>query len=127
MPKSKLNEELAQLLSAKVCPGEDEKYAIQLKQIADKIAEIEVANKQSKFFKALADKTRLRILKLLEVREMCVCDITVALSLTQPTTSHHLGILKNAELVKERKERKWVFYRIADPKLIEGLHKLSIL
>jgi len=51
----------------------------------------------------------------------------VALDLTQPTASHHLGILENAGLVKDRKEGKWVFYNIADPKLIENMHKLKIL
>ena len=103
------------------------KYAAELKQIANKVAAVETADKQSRFFKALADETRLRILKLLEVREMCVCEVMVALNLTQPTASHHLGILENVGLVKDRKEGKWVFYSIADPKLIENMNKLNIL
>ena len=70
---------------------------------------------------------RLRILKLLELRELCVCEVMVALDLTQPTASYHLGILEGAGLVKERKEGKWVFYRIANPELIENLHKLRLL
>ncbi len=73
----------------------------------------------------MADETRLRILKLLEAREMCVCEVMVALGLTQPTASHHLGILENAGLVKDRKAGKWVFYRIADQKLIENLHRMA--
>jgi ArsR family transcriptional regulator len=86
-----------------------------------------VVDKQSRFFKALADETRLKILRLLDVREMCVCEIMVALDLTQPTASHHLGLLENAGLVKARKEGKWVFYSIADPKLIENMRKLNVL
>ena len=73
----------------------------------------------------MADETRLRILKLLEVREMCVCEVMVALGLTQPTASHHLGILENVRLVKDRKEGKWVFYSIADQKLIENMRKMT--
>ena len=67
---------------------------------------------QSRLFKALADTTRLRIMMLLDVREMCVCEIMVALGLTQPTTSHHLGLLEAVDLVKDRREGKWVFYSL---------------
>jgi DNA-binding transcriptional ArsR family regulator len=116
------------LISSGICPAEDaSKYAVELRQIADDAAEAETADKQSRFFKALADETRLRILKLLEIREMCVCEVMVALDLTQPTASHHLGILGTAGLVKDRKEGKWVFYRVADPKMIGNMHKLGIL
>jgi len=102
-------------------------YAGELKSLAETVADAQVADKQSRFFKALADETRLRILKLLEVREMCVCEVMVALDLTQPTASHHLGLLENVGLVKDRKEGKWVFYSIAHPKLIENMHKLNVL
>jgi len=66
------------------------------------------------------------ILRLLEFREMCVCELMVALGLAQPTASHHLGILENVELIKSRKKAKWVFYSIADPKLIEAMHQLNL-
>jgi len=69
----------------------------------------------------------LRILGLLSSREMCVCEVMVALNLTQPTASHHLRILENVGLVKDRKEGKWVYYSIAKPELLEGMHKLGIL
>ena len=82
---------------------------------------------KSKVFKALADSIRLRILGLLSSREMCVCEVMVALGLTQPTASHHLRILENVGLVKDRKEGKWVFYSIANPELFEGMRNLSIL
>jgi len=58
---------------------------------------------------------------------MCVCEVMVALDLTQPTASHHLGILENVGLVKNRKEGKWVFYSVTNPKLIEKMHKLNVL
>jgi len=62
------------------------------------------------FFKALADETRLRILKLLEGGELCVCDLTAALEMTQPNVSFHLGILKSAGLIKDRREGRWSYY-----------------
>jgi len=128
MSTPKSNKRLARLISSGICSAEDaSKYAAELRQIADEVAEVETNAKQSRFFKALADETRLKILKLLEVREMCVCEVMVALDLTQPTASHHLGILENAGLVKDRKEGTWVFYSIANPKLIENMHKLNVL
>lgn len=128
MPNSKIDKRLMRLISSGICPQEDpEKYAEELKQLADTVARADEAEKRSKVFKALADPTRLRILTLLEIREMCVCEVMIALGLTQPTASHHLGILENAGLVKGRKEGKWVFYKIANPKLIENLHKLGVI
>lgn len=116
------------MLSSRTCPAtHSPSYATELKQIAGEVAKVEPADKQSRFFKALADDTRLRILKLLEVKEMCVCEVMIALDLTQPTASHHLGILENAGLVKDRREGKWVFYGIADTKLIGNMHKLDLL
>jgi len=119
---------LARLVESGRCQStEAPDYANQLKQIAGKAANTEAINKESKFFKALADETRLKILKILEVQEMCVCEVMVALNLTQPTASHHLGLLENAGLVNARKEGKWVFYSVVDRKLIENMRALGIL
>ncbi|MBI5189214.1 MAG: metalloregulator ArsR/SmtB family transcription factor [Nitrospirae bacterium] len=62
------------------------------------------------YFKALSDETRLRILKLLEEGELCVCDLTAALDMTQPNISFHLGILRGAGLIKDRKDGRWTHY-----------------
>lgn len=128
MSKIKLNKRLARLTSSRICSTKDaSKYAVELKQLAEQMAGVKTAKKQSRFFKALADKTRLRILNLLQVREMCVCEVMIALDMTQPTTSHHLGILENAGLVSCRKEGKWIYYSVADPNLIEKMHSLDLL
>jgi len=74
---------------------------------------------QSRLFKTLADKTRLKILMLLDIREMCVCEIMVALNLTQPTASHRLGILETVGLVKDRHEGKWVFYSLKNKRIMK--------
>jgi DNA-binding transcriptional ArsR family regulator len=128
MSKPRISKRLNRLIKSGICPAEDAlKYADELKQLADKVANADTADKLSRLFKALADETRLRMLRLLEVREMCVCEVMVALELTQPTASHHLGLLENAGLVKDRKEGKWVFYSIANPELLENMHKLKVL
>jgi ArsR family transcriptional regulator len=78
-------------------------------------------------FSGLADRTRLKILKLLAKEELCACEVMAALDLTQPTASHHLGILERSGLVASRREGKWVFYRIADAKVQTLLTKGSQL
>lgn len=69
-------------------------------------------NKLASIFKALSDPTRLRIMKVLESRELCVCELMQVLDMSQPRISRHLGILKSAELVNDRREGKWVFYSL---------------
>ncbi|OIQ89369.1 transcriptional repressor SdpR [mine drainage metagenome] len=64
--------------------------------------------------KAVADPSRLRILKLLEGGELCVCQITTVLDLAAATVSKHLALLKTAGLLQQRREGKWVYYRLAD-------------
>lgn len=76
-------------------------------------------------FMALSSPIRLKILKLLKFREMCVCEIMVALELSQSVVSYHLNILESVGLVKGRRRGKWVFYRITDPKLLEVLEKIK--
>lgn len=63
-------------------------------------------------FKALGDETRIRLIKLLEQRELCVCELMQALNMTQSRVSRNLGILKNAGFVKDRRDGLWVHYSI---------------
>jgi ArsR family transcriptional regulator len=65
-------------------------------------------------FKALADRTRLRIIGLLVNGEVCVCHIHDSLGIPQPMASRHLAYLRRAGLVSTRKEGLWVHYRLAD-------------
>jgi ArsR family transcriptional regulator len=64
-------------------------------------------------YQALSDETRLRILKLLELGELCVCDIFSALAMVQPKVSFHLAVLRDAGLITDRKDGRWVHYSIA--------------
>jgi DNA-binding transcriptional ArsR family regulator len=67
----------------------------------------------TKVFKALADKNRARILKMLEEQELCVCQIMAVLGLKQSTVSKHLSVLRNACLVEGRREGTWIYYSIS--------------
>ena len=68
----------------------------------------------AELFKVFGDSTRIRILTVLFGEEMCVCDIAEALSMNQSAVSHQLRVLKNAKLIKNRKDGKQVFYSLAD-------------
>lgn len=77
-------------------------------------------------FKALSDETRLRIIKLLEEGELCVCDITAALDMVQPKVSFHLSALKEAGLIKDRKEGKWIHYSLNEKDLFRRMLIFSV-
>ena len=62
--------------------------------------------------KAMSDPNRVKIIKMLTQKEMCVCEITAVLKLAQPTTSKHLKILEDAGLVDFSKDGSWVNYRL---------------
>ena len=71
-----------------------------------------VLDNKVRIFKALSDSNRLRILKMLQVRSLCVCEITEILGLATSTVSSHLRILRDAGFIVELKEGKWVNYMI---------------
>jgi ArsR family transcriptional regulator len=80
-----------------------------------------------KIFKALSDSNRIRIIKMLENRELCVCEITDVLDLAPSTVSKHLSIMKEADLILDWKDGKWVNYKLnnqIDSKLIQDILNL---
>ena len=83
----------------------------------------------TELFRIFGDSTRIRILYVLFEAEMCVCDIAALLGMTQSAISHQLRALKNARLVKSRREGKTVFYSLADSHvrtiLDQGLEHVS--
>lgn len=64
--------------------------------------------------KAVADPTRIRIAKLLQAGELCVCQLTTVLGLAPATVSKHLALMKGAGLLQSRRDGKWVYYRLAE-------------
>jgi ArsR family transcriptional regulator len=81
----------------------------------------------SRMFKALGDDTRLRILFLLQQKDLCVCEIVKILSITQSKASRHLAYLKNAGLVEDRREGVWIYYTLDESKERFWQHLLAYL
>jgi ArsR family transcriptional regulator len=78
-------------------------------------------------FKALADPTRVSIVnRLAATSEVCVCDLTAAFDLSQPTISHHLRLLRDAGLIEVERRGTWAYYRLV-PEAIERLQNVFAL
>jgi ArsR family transcriptional regulator len=109
--------------------GDPEKARDKMKKLRSLMRKIDGENSDSEadIFRAAADPCRIRILKLLREGELCVCEIMMALKRRQSTTSHHLSILKDAGLIKERKDGKWSRYRLSDGAVIEMLNQAKFL
>ena len=75
------------------------------------------------FFKVFADTTRIKILYVLLKQEMCVCDIAQTLEMTQSAISHQLRILKQMDLVKNRRDGKTIYYSLADAHIVSILNQ----
>ncbi|MHC1758152.1 MAG: ArsR/SmtB family transcription factor [Negativicutes bacterium] len=66
----------------------------------------------TKIFKALGDETRLEIVRMLAGKERCVCAFLTAFSITQPAISNHLRVLREAGIVIDSRDGRWIFYRL---------------
>ena len=74
----------------------------------------EEATRLAAAFRVIADPARLRLLSLIGAgSDVCVCDLTAPLGLTQPTVSHHLKVLHDAGFLERDKRGTWVYYRLA--------------
>lgn len=82
--------------------------------VMSKMPSDRLAYKAADFFKIIGDKTRMKILLALFESELCVCDIAVLLDMNQSAISHQLRVLKQAELVKYRKDGRVVYYSLDD-------------
>jgi ArsR family transcriptional regulator len=72
------------------------------------------ATRLADIFKALADPTRLRIISILTHTELCVCDLSATLGMTQSAVSHQLRLMRQSRLVKSRKDGRMVYYALDD-------------
>ena len=85
-----------------------------IRKIKEKLVKDEVLIELAEFFKIFGDSTRIKILSALLLEELCVCDLAAIVGTSQSAVSHQLRILRQAKLVKFRKEGKTVFYSLDD-------------
>lgn len=122
MSGDRLREELSGLLETYFCDADDqEEHGSELKRYAEGYLSRFDFARSARVYGALADEKRLKILRLLTFREMCVCELTAALDLTQPNLTHHVKKLENAGLVGHEKRGKWVYYSLRDMDLLKSV------
>lgn len=80
---------------------------------------------KAQFFRALGDRTRLRLLNLMQADEVCVCFFVEILKTNQPKISRHLAYLRRAGIVDARRQGQWMHYRIVDPPDAEAARVLK--
>lgn len=94
-----------------------------VESVKKKMPDEDILYDLSDFFKVLGDSTRAKIMWALDESEMCVCDLAVLLNMTKSAISHQLRSLKQANLVKFRKEGKVVYYSLSDDHVKEIFEK----
>ncbi len=94
---------------------------------AERTTETEIVDEQLTVFKALANEHRIRILEALRDGELCACELETILDAPQSTVASHLSRLREAGLVKTRKEGKWTYYRIGDTASLQLLDLAAAL
>ncbi|WP_313133361.1 ArsR/SmtB family transcription factor [Anaerocolumna sp.] len=94
-----------------------------VESVKKKMPEEDILYDLSDFFKVLGDSTRVKIMWALDESEMCVCDLAVLLNMTKSAISHQLRSLKQANLVKFRRDGKVVYYSLSDDHVKEIFEK----
>jgi DNA-binding transcriptional ArsR family regulator len=93
-------------------------HADSIKKVQDMMIEEGKIIEMSELFKALCDSTRLKILYALSLGELCVCDLSSLINMSQSAVSHQLRILRTSRLVKYRKDGKSVYYSLNDQHVV---------
>lgn len=85
-----------------------------VKQVKDRMISQEDAGELANFYKVFADPTRVKLLFALGIQEMCVCDLSYLMNMSQSAVSHQLKVLRQARVVKNRRDGKVMYYSLDD-------------
>ncbi|MGZ4951925.1 MAG: ArsR/SmtB family transcription factor [Halobacteriota archaeon] len=96
------------------CINKEAVDAVRARMLDDQLVE-----DAAEVFRVLGDPTRMRLLYALAQRELCVCDLSAVLDMTQSAISHQLRVLRSARLVRHRKVGKIVYYSLADAHVVQ--------
>ncbi|WP_375335955.1 ArsR/SmtB family transcription factor [Microcoleus sp. FACHB-831] len=96
-----------------------------VEEIQGEILTVEKSQRMAEFFSLLGDANRLRILSVLAVKELCVCDLAAALEMSESAVSHQLRTLRTMRLVSYRKRGRKVFYSLQDNHVLDLYRSVS--
>jgi ArsR family transcriptional regulator len=94
-----------------------------IEEVSDNMSSSDTYRETANLFKLLGDYNRIRIISALKESEMCVCELSLLLDMSQSSISHQLRILRNNGIVKNRKENKQVFYSLNDSQIYDLIKK----
>ena len=90
-----------------------------VQQLQSQILSTEKAQRMAEFFSLLGDTNRLRIVSILAIKELCVCDLAAALDMSESAVSHQLRALRAMRIVRYHKQGRKVFYRLQDNHVLD--------
>ena len=88
--------------------------AAKIKEVTDALPDEDTLDELEELFKIFGDSTRIKILYVLHIKEMCVMDISLALGMSQSAISHQLRVLRQTRLIRSRRDGKNIYYSLAD-------------
>ena len=88
--------------------------AAEIKEVTDALPDEDTLDELEGLFKIFGDSTRIKILYVLHIKEMCVMDISLALGMSQSAISHQLRVLRQTRLIRSRRDGKNIYYSLAD-------------
>jgi ArsR family transcriptional regulator len=128
MPKDIVREELIGLLETRFCDAEEaEEHESRLRKLVGEYLGRFDFRDRARLLSAIAEENRLKILNLLKFREMCVCELTAALDMTQPNLTYHVKKLEDVGLVKYDKIGKWVYYSLVEDESLRQFERIYVL
>lgn len=94
-----------------------------IEEVSKEMLDNETYESTASLFKLLGDYNRLRIINALKINELCVCELSILLDMSQSSISHQLRILRHHNIVKSRKENKKVFYSLNNDNIFKLIQK----
>jgi ArsR family transcriptional regulator, arsenate/arsenite/antimonite-responsive transcriptional repressor len=126
--KIELSKPVLRLLDEGLCSSSDIRDAISDGEQLATIESLKKIRDAERLLGMIGDANRIKLLLLFSKsqREMCVCELEAALKLPQPTISHHLSLLEQADLLQRTKKGRWVFYSLKQNPVIDLLRKVVL-
>ncbi len=123
--EEELKKRLLELVKKGICAEEEvEKYLSELRGLAGALYSYEEKQKLADFYKALADPTRIDMVRIIGTKTLAVCEITAILGISQPTVTHHLKILERAGIIRSRRKGRLTYYELMKRELLEDFEKI---
>ncbi len=123
MRKREELKERAELLAERgICILKDiNRYVEELEKLLEGVPNNRELERVARFYKALSDPFRIKMLYVLRTRPLTVCELMVAMNATQPTITHHLNILENAGIICKKKEGRWTYCKLKYEKIFDDV------